>query len=113
MRQPGGGYFLLSLGETSHLYRVRTQARRTTSEIGKVEARAPGDAHREVGGPVEARQHVLRHTFTCAPPRAVIVSGTQAGLGVRTDYQDRKSYSGGYIGEERVGGPNPEQAAGS
>src|SRR6266850_7732211 len=113
MRQPGGGYFLLSLGETSHLYRVRTQARRTTREIGKIEARAYGDAHREVGDPVEARQHVLRHTYACAPPSAVIISGAQAGPGVRTDCQGRKSHSGGRVGEEGVGRPNPEQAAGS
>src|SRR6202035_1964311 len=99
--------------EMSHLYGVRAQARRTTSQAGKVEARAAGDARREVGSPVEARQHVLRHTYACAAPRAVIVPGAQAGLGIRTDSQGRKSRSGGHIGEERVGGSNPEQAAGS
>jgi len=38
--------------------------------------------------------------------------GTQAGLGVRTDYQGRKSHSGGHAGKEGVGRPNPEQVAG-
>jgi predicted phosphoribosyltransferase len=61
--------------ETSHLYRVRTQARRSRSKIGKVEAGAPGNARCEVGNPVATPQHVLRHACARAAPGANIASG--------------------------------------